>query len=114
MTRKALGLAAALVLGVAFTVAVAQVRRPMPPTTAPQTPAQLALRALIEGRYDEVVALPGKEQFDPTLVALHARALVERGQYKEAEDILRPVVQRPPEQGASPDIGLPLRILSRT
>ena len=88
MTRKALGLAAALVLGVAFTVAVAQVRRPMPPTTAPQTPAQLALRALIEGRYDEVVSLTGKEQFDPTLVALHARALVERGQYKEAEDIL--------------------------
>ena len=114
MTRKALGLAAALVLGVAFTVAVAQVRRPMPPTTAPQTPAQLALRALIEGRYDEVVSLTGKEQFDPTLVALHARALVERGQYQEAEDILRPVVQRQPESDAALELGLLLRMLSRS
>src|SRR5512143_3193314 len=100
MTRKALGLAAALVLGVAFTVAVAQVRRPLPPTP-PQTPAQLAMRALNEGRYDEVVSLTGKDQFDPTLVALHARALVERGKYKEAEDILRPAAQRQPESDAA-------------
>ena len=113
MTRKALGLAAALVLGVAFTVAVAQVRRPMP-TAAPQTPAQLALHALIEGRYDEVVSLTAKEQFDPTLVSLHARALIERGQYKEAEDLLRPVAQRQPESDAALELGLLLRMLSRS
>jgi hypothetical protein len=58
------------VVGVTFTVAVAQVRRPTPPTAAPQTPAQLATRALLEGRHDEVVSLTEKDQFDPTLVAL--------------------------------------------
>jgi tetratricopeptide (TPR) repeat protein len=113
MTRKALGLAAALVLGVLFTVAVAQVRRPSSPTAAPQTPAQLALKALVAGRYDEVIALTGKEQFDPTLVALHARALIERGKYKEAEDLLRPVAQRQPESDAALELGLLLRMLSR-
>jgi tetratricopeptide (TPR) repeat protein len=115
MTRKALGLAAALVLGVTFTVAVAQVRRPLPPTAAPpQTPAQLATRALIEGRYDEVVSLAGRDQFDPTLVALHARALIERGKYKEAEDILRPAAQRQPESDAALELGLLLKMLSRS
>ena len=115
MTRKALGLATALVLGVTFTVAVAQVRRPMPPTAAvPQTPAQLAMRALIEGRYDEVVSLTEKDQFDPTLVALHARALIERGKYKEAEDILRPAAQRQPESDAALELGLLLKMLSRS
>src|SRR4051812_22045529 len=114
MTRKALGLAAALVLGVTFTVAVAQVRRPMPATNVPQTPAQLALHALNEGRYDEVVSLTEKDQFDPTLVSLHARALIERGKYKEAEDILRPVAQRQPESDAALELGLLLRMLSRS
>jgi tetratricopeptide (TPR) repeat protein len=112
MTRKALGLAAALVLGVLFSVAVAQVRRPAPPA-APQTPAQLAVRALVEGRYDEVVSLTEKEQFDPTLVALHARALIERGKYKEAEELLRPAAQRQPASDAALELGLLLRMLSR-
>ena len=91
MTRKALGLAAAaLVVGITFTVAVAQVRRPLSaPPPVSQTPAQLALRALIEGRYDDVVSLTSKEQFDPAIVALHARALIARGKYKEAEELLR-------------------------
>lgn len=80
MTRKAIGLAAALVLGGLISVAVAQSRRPA--TAAPQTPAQAALRALVAGRYDEVVALTEKDQFDPTLVALHARAEIERGDRK--------------------------------
>ena len=57
MTRKAFGLAAALVLGVTFTVAVAQVRRAPTPVAVAQSPAQLAMRALIEGRYDEVATL---------------------------------------------------------
>jgi cellulose synthase operon protein C len=113
MTRKAIGLAAALVLGVSFTVAIAQVRRPAAPVAAPQTPAQLAMHALVEGRYDEVDALTGKEQFDPALVAIHARALIERGKYKEAEDILRPVAQRQPTSDAALELGLLLKMLSR-
>src|SRR4051812_33608738 len=114
MTRKALGLTAALVLGALFSVAVAQVRRPSPPAAAiPQTPAQLAMRALIEGRYDEVASITGKDQFDPQLAALHARALIERGQYKEAEDLLRPVSQRQPTSDAALELGLLLRMLSR-
>jgi tetratricopeptide (TPR) repeat protein len=113
MTRKALGLAAALVLGVLFTVAVAQVRRPQSPPAAPQTPAQAARKALVAGHYDEVIALTSKEQFDPTLVALHARALIERGKYKEAEDLLTPVAQRQPESDAALELGLLLKMLSR-
>jgi len=116
MTRKALGLAAAaLVVGVTFTVAVAQVRRPLSaPPPVPQTPAQLALRALIEGRYDDVVSLTSKEQFDPAIVALHAKALIARGKYKEAEDLLRPVAQRQPESDAALELGLLLKMLSRS
>ncbi|MFN7914937.1 MAG: tetratricopeptide repeat protein [Vicinamibacterales bacterium] len=113
MTRKALGLAAALVLGVSFTVAVAQVRRPSQPTAAPQTPAQLAMRALNEGRYDEAASIAGRDQFDPTLVAIHARALIARGQYKEAEGILRPASQRQPLSDATLELGLLLKLLSR-
>ena len=82
MTRKAIGLAAALVVGVTFTVVVAQVRRPLPPGAAvPQSPAQLATRALNEGRYDEVASIAGRDAFDPTLAALHAQALIARGKY---------------------------------
>ncbi|MGC4084851.1 MAG: tetratricopeptide repeat protein [Vicinamibacterales bacterium] len=113
MTRKALGLAAALVLGVSFTVAVAQVRRPSQPTPVPQTPAQLAVRALNEGRYDEAVAIASKDQYDPTLVAIHARALIARGRYAEAEDILRPAAQRQPVSDAALELGLLLQMLSR-
>lgn len=113
MSRKALGLAAALVVGVSFTVAVAQVRRPSQPMPVPQTPAQLAMRALNEGRYDEAATLAGKDQFDPTLVAIHARSLIARGKYKEAEDILRPAAQRQPQSDAALELGLLLKLLSR-
>lgn len=113
MTRKALGLtAAALMLGALVTVVVAQVRRPAPPAQ-PQTPAQLALRALFEGRFDEVASITGKDGFDPTLVAIRARALSERGNYKEAEEVLRPVVQRQPVSDAALELGLLLKMLSR-
>lgn len=113
MTRKALGLAAALVLGVSFSVAVAQSRRPSLPAVPPQTVAQLAMRALVQGRYDEVVSLTANDRFDPTLVALHARALIERGRYKEAEEVLRPIAQRNPTSDAALELGLLLQMLSR-
>jgi tetratricopeptide (TPR) repeat protein len=113
MTRKALGLAAVLVVSAAlFTVAVAQSRRPSAPNS-PQTPAQLAMRALVEGRYDDVAALTEKDQFDPTLVAIRARADIERGKYEQAETLLRPAVQRQPASDAALELGLLLKMLSR-
>ncbi|MGE3955675.1 MAG: tetratricopeptide repeat protein [Vicinamibacterales bacterium] len=112
MTRKALGLAA-LVLGATFTVAVAQVRRPSVPMPVPQTPAQLAMRALNEGRYDEAATIAGRDQYDPTLVAIHARALMARGKYQDAETLLRPAAQRQPDSDAALQLGLLLQMLSR-
>lgn len=116
MTRKAVGLAAVLVLAALFPVAIAQVRRPSTPAT-PQTPAQQAMRALVEGKYDEVITLTttatAKDPFDPELTALHARALSERGKYKEAEDLLRPVAQRQPASDAALELGLLLQMQSR-
>ena len=111
MTRKALGLTAALVLGVLFTVAVAQVRRPALPSA--QTPVQLATHALLEGRYDEAASIAGKDPFDPTLVAIHARALIERGRYADAEDLLRPAAERQPASDAALELGLLLTMLGR-
>jgi len=113
MTRKAFGLAAALVLGVTFTVAVAQVRRPPVLVAVPQTPAQLAMRALVEGRYDEVAALAGKDPFDAPMMAIRAKALIERGKYTEAEDVLRPVAQRQPVSDAALELGVLLDMLGR-
>ncbi len=113
MTRKAFGLAAALVLGVTFTVAVAQVRRPPALAAVPQTPAQLAMRALVEGRYDDVATLTAKDPFDAPLMAIRAKALVERGKYTEAEDVLRPVAQRQVVSDAALELGLLLHMLGR-
>jgi len=113
MTRKAFGLAAALVLGVTFTVAVAQVRRPPVLVAVPQTPAQLAMRALVEGRYDEVAALAGEDPFDAPMMAIRAKALIERGKYTEAEDVLRPVAQRQPVSDAALELGVLLDMLGR-
>ena len=112
MTRKALGLAAALVLGALFSVAVAQSRRPAAVPT-PQSPAQLAMHALIEGRYDDVATLTEKDQFDPTLMAIRGRALVERGKYADAEAVLRPVVERHPTSDAALELGLLLKMLGK-
>ncbi len=113
MTRKAFGLAAALVLGVTFTAAVAQVRRPPAPAAVAQTPAQLAMRALVEGRYDEVATLTERDTADAAMVAIRAKALIERGKYREAEDLLRPVAQRQPVSDAALELGLLLDMLGR-
>ena len=114
MTRKAFGLAAALALGATFTVAVAQVRRPPALAAVPQTPAQLAMRALVEGRYDEVATLTGKDPFDAPMMAIRAKALIERGKYTEAEDVLRPVAQRQPVSDAALELGVLLDMLGRS
>jgi len=112
MTRKTLALAGVLVVGALIPVALAQVRRPAP-QPAPQTQAQQAMHALVEGRFDDTVALTAKDPFDPELVAIHAKALIARGKYQDAEDLLRPVVQRQPLSDAALELGLLLQMQSK-
>ena len=79
-----------------------------------QTPYQAALRALIEGRYDEVDAATEKLDLrDPNVVALKARGLIARGRYTDAEALLRPVVQRAPQSEAAVELGLLQHMLTR-
>jgi tetratricopeptide (TPR) repeat protein len=110
MTRKALGLAVALVFVAAvISVAVAQSRRGAP------TGIQSLVRALNEGRYDEVSSLAEKlDQQDPTVIALVARAAIARGRYQQAESALRPVAQRAPSSEAALELGLLLKMLGRS
>jgi tetratricopeptide (TPR) repeat protein len=73
----------------------------------PQSPLQAASRALVEGRYGEIDALTEKlDQRDPNVVAIRARALVERGRYADAEAALRPAAARAPSSEAALQLGL--------
>ncbi len=84
------------------------------PRPRPQTPYQTALRALIEGRYDEVDAATDKlDVRDPAVVALKARSLIARGRYADAETLLRPVAQRAPQSDAALELGLLEHMLTR-
>ena len=70
-------------------------------------PIQLANRALIEGRYDEIEALTEKlDARDPNVVAVRARAAIARGRYAQAEAALRAVVGRAPASEAALELGL--------
>jgi tetratricopeptide (TPR) repeat protein len=78
------------------------------------TPLQAANRALIEGKYDEIAALTEKlDARDPNVVALRARADIERGRYAEAESMLRPVAQRAPTSEAALELGLLEQMLGK-
>jgi len=78
------------------------------------SPLQSATRALIEGRYDEVDALADKlDARDPNVVALKARAAIERGRYAQAEAMLRPVAARVPTSEAALELGLLQKMLGR-
>ncbi|MGE0448959.1 MAG: tetratricopeptide repeat protein [Vicinamibacterales bacterium] len=112
MTRKAIGLAAALVLGALLTVALAQSRRPAAPALPP-TPLQLATRALIEGQYGQVASLASAQPSDPALGALRGRADIARGRYAEAEALLRPIAERLPTSDAALVLGQLLQLLGR-
>ncbi len=80
----------------------------------PQSPLQMAQRALVEGRYAEIDALTEKlDARDPAVVALRARALIARGRYAEAESALRPVAQRAPTSDAALQLGLLARMLGK-
>src|SRR5712692_1689422 len=104
----ALGVVALLSLLALIPVVIAQSSR------RPPAGLQLAVRALIEGRYDEVPALTGKlDAQDPNVAAVKARALVARGRYQEAETALRPIAQRAPSSAAALELGLLLQMLGR-
>src|SRR5262249_1658052 len=80
----------------------------------PQTPYQAAVRALLEGRFDEVEpATANLDQRDPNVAALRARALIARGRYPEAEALLTPVVQRANQSEAALELGLLQDMLTR-
>src|SRR3954468_21778292 len=75
------------------------------------TPYRAALRALNEGRYDDVDAIA--EKLDPNIVAVKARAAIARGRYADAETLLRPVASRVPSSEAALELGLLQQMLGR-
>jgi len=80
----------------------------------PATPQQAAVRALNEGRYDEVDAAVEKlDARDPAIVALKAKAAIARGKYDAAEALLRPVAGRAPQSDAALELGLMMHMLGR-
>jgi tetratricopeptide (TPR) repeat protein len=82
-------------------------RRPSPPQVA-------ALRALVEGRFDDVDAMTDKlDGRDPNVVAIKAQAAIARGRYAPAEALLRPVVARAPASEAALHLGLLMKMLGR-
>jgi tetratricopeptide (TPR) repeat protein len=77
-------------------------------------PLQQAARALVEGRFDEVIALTDQlDQKDPNVVALRARAAIARGKYGDAEAMLRPVASRLPTSEAALQLGLLQQMLRK-
>jgi tetratricopeptide (TPR) repeat protein len=79
-----------------------------------QQPLQLATRAYIEGRYAEVDRLTDKlDGRDPNVVALKARAAIARGQYAEAEAMLRPAAGKAPASEAALHLGLLQQMLGK-
>jgi tetratricopeptide (TPR) repeat protein len=72
---------------------------------APATPADPALRALNQGKYDEVERLLNAAT-DPRSIALRARADIERGRYADAEKRLAPVASAQPTSDAALELAL--------
>jgi cellulose synthase operon protein C len=78
------------------------------------TPLGGAIRALIEGRYDEIDALIDKlDARDPNVVAVKARALIARGKYGDADAVLKPAASRAPTSEAALELGLLYQMLGR-
>jgi tetratricopeptide (TPR) repeat protein len=78
------------------------------------TPHQAAIRALVEGRFDDVDSLTDKLDLrDPNVAAIRGRALVARGRYQDAETLLRPLAQRAPQSEAALELGLLEDMLTR-
>ncbi len=84
-----------------------------PPVRGAQA-LQLAVRALVEGRFDDVVQITDElDARDPGVVALRARAAIARGRYAEAESALKVVVGRAPAGDAALALGLLQQMLGR-
>src|SRR3954469_14422899 len=106
----AVALTAALVLLALISVAVAQSRR-----IGPAAPANPLVRALNEGRYDEVATLAERmNPQEPSVAALVGRAAIARGRYQDAEALLRPIAQRAPTSDAALELGLLLQMLGKS
>jgi cellulose synthase operon protein C len=75
------------------------------------TPYRAAVRALNEGRYDDVDAL--KDTPDPSIAAVKGKAAIARGRYEQAETLLRPVASRMPVSEAALELGLLQQMLGR-
>jgi tetratricopeptide (TPR) repeat protein len=105
---SALGLSAVLVLLALIPVAIAQSSRRAQPDL------DRAVRAFVEGRYEEVANLTSRlDQRDPTVVGLAGRALIARGRYADAEQALRPAAAADPSSDAALELGLLLQMLGR-
>jgi tetratricopeptide (TPR) repeat protein len=99
---------ALVLLGLPIVTATAQGPR------RPSQPMQAAVRALIEGRYEEVDLVTAKlDQADPDVIAVKARGLIARGRYEQAEAMLRPAVPLAPTSEAALHLGLLLQMLGR-
>jgi tetratricopeptide (TPR) repeat protein len=81
-------------------------------TRGGSTPADNALKALNDGRYDEVEQILGT-QTDARSVALRARALIERGKYAEAEKLLAGPAKAQPTSDSALELGLLQVMLGR-
>jgi tetratricopeptide (TPR) repeat protein len=104
---------------VPLSIAVALLGLPIVTATAqgprrPSQPMQAAVRALIEGRFDEIDIVTAKlDQADPDVIAVKARAAIARGRYAQAEAMLRTAVPLAPTSEAALQLGLLLQMLGR-
>src|ERR1700704_4766179 len=107
--RRYVSLSIVLVpLGLPIVTATAQGPR------RPSQPMQAAVRALIEGRFDEIDMVTAKlDQADPDVIAVKALAAIARGRYEQAETMLRTAVPLAPTSEAALQLGLLLQMLGR-
>jgi cellulose synthase operon protein C len=77
-----------------------------------QSPAEQAVRAINEGRYDEVDGLL-KADTGPQAAALRARAAIARGRYADAETVLKAPAAANPTSDAALELGRLLMLLGR-
>ena len=110
-------LVAAVAVPLCAVLVVAQTQRRAgapPPAPKPATPFEAAANAFNEGRYGDVDSLTDKlDARDANVIALKARAGIERGRYAEAEAMLQPVALRAPASEAALQLGLLQKMLGQ-
>src|SRR5262245_6991424 len=109
LRRYFAAIVALVLLGIPIVTATAQVAR------RASQPFQDAVRAINEGRFDEVAVITDKlDASDPDVAALRARALIARGRYADAESLLRPVASRAATSEAALQLGLLQQLLRKS